>query len=166
MGFDLYGKAPIVPRENVKKINSIHKQIKLVQSDPDMDTADKHEKVWAYEQTIEALSPGTYFRNNVWWWRPLWMYVTDLCSDILTEKDITSGTFNDGHFISKLKSKKIAKRIREAERSGNLDLYCTSYNLERHDLDENDWRSNYPFSVENALEFATFADHSGGFAIF
>ena len=50
MGFDLYGKAPIVPKENVKKINSIHKQIKLVQSDPDMDTADKHEKVWAYEQ--------------------------------------------------------------------------------------------------------------------
>ena len=166
MGFDLYGKAPIVPKENVKKINSIHKQIKLVQSDPDMDTADKHEKVWAYEQTIEALSPGIYFRNNVWWWRPLWMYVSDLCNDFLTEKDMTSGTFNDGHFISKAKSKKIARRIREKERSGDLDLYCTSYNLERNDLDKDDWRSNYPFSVENALEFAKFADHSGGFAIY
>ena len=53
MGFDVYGKAPIVPKQNVKEINSLHRKIQQVQTDPDMDTADKHEKVWAYEQTIE-----------------------------------------------------------------------------------------------------------------
>ena len=166
MGFDVYGKAPIVPKQNVKEINSLHRKIQQVQTDPDMDTADKHEKVWAYEQTIETLSPGIYFRNNIWWWRPLWMYISDICSDILTEKDMKTGTFNEGHFISKAKSKKIAKRIREEEKSGNLDLYCTSYNLERTSLPKDDWRASYPFSVENALEFAKFAEHSGGFAIF
>lgn len=166
MGFDLHGRAPIVPKKNVKQINSIHKKIQQVQTDTEMDTDDKHTKVWAYQQTIEELSPGIYFRNNVWWWRPLWMYISDLCKDILTEKDMTSGTFNDGHFISKAKSKKIAKRIQEEERSGSLDLYCTSYNLEQKALPKDDWRNGYPFSVENALEFAKFAEHSGGFAIF
>ena len=89
MGFDLHGRAPIVPKKNVKQINSIHKKIQQVQTDTEMDTDDKHTKVWAYQQTIEELSPGIYFRNNVWWWRPLWMYISDLCKDILTEKDMT-----------------------------------------------------------------------------
>ena len=31
---------------------------------------------------------GEYFRNNVWWWRPLWNYVSVECSDIITKKDI------------------------------------------------------------------------------
>ena len=36
---------------------------------------------------------GEYFRNNVWWWRPLWDYCVtvapDLCADV-------NGHFNDG----------------------------------------------------------------------
>ena len=36
---------------------------------------------------------GEYFRNNVWWWRPLWNYcetaAPELCSDV-------DGQFNDG----------------------------------------------------------------------
>ena len=36
---------------------------------------------------------GSYFRNNVWWWRPLWDYclevAPELCSDV-------SGHTNDG----------------------------------------------------------------------
>ena len=166
MGMDLYGKAPLTPKQNVKEINSIRKKIQQVISDPEMDTADKDELRWAHEEDIEKLSPGIYFRNSIWWWRPLWMYTSDLCKDILTEKDMSSGTFNEGHFISKTKSKRIAKRIQEEASSGRLDLYCTSYNLEQKELPKDDWRNGYPFSVENALEFATFAEHSGGFAIY
>ena len=166
MGFDLHGKAPQTPKQNVKEINSIRRKIEQVISDPEMDTEDKSTKIWAYEETIEQLSPGIYFRNNNWWWRPLWMYVIDICKDIVTEKDMTSGSFNDGHLISKLKSKRIAKRIRDSEASGDLDLYCTTYNLEQKELPKDDWRNGYPFSVENALEFATFSDHSGGFQIY
>ena len=33
-------------------------------------------------------NPGLYFRNNVWWWRPLWTYVVVICDDILSDKDI------------------------------------------------------------------------------
>ena len=166
MGFDLYGKAPTVPRVNIKEINSIQKKIDKITNDKDLDTSERHEKIWAHEQAIDQLSPGTYFRNNIWWWRPLWMYTCDLCKDLLKEKDMTSGTFNDGHFISKAKAKRIAKRIRDANTSGDLDKYCTVYNQQQAELPKDDWRNGYPFSVANALEFATFCEASGGFAIY
>jgi len=29
---------------------------------------------------------GEYFRNNVWWWRPLWDWTYEQCQDIITQK--------------------------------------------------------------------------------
>ena len=54
---------------------------------------------------------GEYFRNNVWWWRPLWNYVSIECSDIITKKDIERGHFNDCHLITETKAKQIADRL-------------------------------------------------------
>ena len=56
---------------------------------------------------------GAYFRNNVWFWRPLWSYVCSVCYDILSDKDVSSGSFNDGHRISKTKAKRIASNLRK-----------------------------------------------------
>lgn len=39
---------------------------------------------------------GEYFRNNVWYWRPLWDYVTEIAPD-LTEG--VNGHYNDGDGI-------------------------------------------------------------------
>ena len=54
---------------------------------------------------------GEYFRNNVWWWRPLWQYVAIECSDIITNKDVEAGGYNDQHLIDGSKAKKIADRL-------------------------------------------------------
>ena len=54
---------------------------------------------------------GEYFRNNVWWWRPLWQYVAVECSDIITDKDVQAGGFNDCHLINESKAKQIADRL-------------------------------------------------------
>ena len=35
--------------------------------------------VYGKNQTSEK---GSYFRNNVWWWRPLWNYCEELHGDI------------------------------------------------------------------------------------
>ena len=51
-------------------------------------------------------NPGRYFRNNVWFWRPLWQFVCASCDNVLTEKDMDRGSFNDGHKISKTKMTK------------------------------------------------------------
>ena len=47
---------------------------------------------------VYGLNPDKYFRNNVWWWRPLWDYVCNTCYDILSEKDMNAGSYNDYNF--------------------------------------------------------------------
>lgn len=64
---------------------------------------------------ISGINPkntnGEYFRNNVWWWRPLWNYVYLHCGKIITEKEFNGGHYNDGQFISDKKAEKIANKL-------------------------------------------------------
>lgn len=67
---------------------------------------------------------GEYFRNNVWWWRPLWAYVCDVCTDILTEEDRTGGAFNDGHVIGEAKARAIHSRLTQLLENGAVASYA------------------------------------------
>ena len=78
MGFDLSGLNPNMTRPQ-----------------PDLPPfPDRTDKDWAKYNDWQEENCGTYFRNNVWWWRPLWHFVTNICDDILTEKDMEQGSFN------------------------------------------------------------------------
>ena len=118
MGFDLHGVAP--------KINEPEAAI-LKQYHFSKVPHDVKEDYWNASDKHEEDNPGIYFRNNVWWWRPLWNYVCNLCDDILTPKDMAKGGFNDGATISKNKAKQIATRIFMENKSGNLDKYAQQY---------------------------------------
>lgn len=138
---------------------------------------------------------GEYFRNNCWWWRPLWNYVCDECPDVLTESDKQAGQFNDGHLIAAQSAERIAKRLRALCGSGQvLDVereykrrmeampdetckYCYGTGT-RSDMEVangcNACRGKgtvrphetfYPFEAENVLQFAEFCESSGGFKI-
>ena len=109
---------------------------------------------------------GAYFRNNVWFWRPLWNFVTGCCGDILSEKDIGQGYYNDGHKISKTKAKKIAMRLRKFFKDGSVAAYESFYSRQISKLKEDDWNKNYPFSIQNVRDFERFCEHSGGFEIY
>lgn len=198
MGFDLHGMAP--------KINEPEPAI-LKQHHWGSLPEDVREDYFAASDAYEEANPGIYFRNNVWWWRPLWTYVCGLCDDILTAKDMEGGGWNNGHTVSKTKAKKIATRILMANKSGDLDVYAQQYketvahlpkekcticdgvgmrtppllnenfepNTDQDTLQKCNgcdgtgkreaWGASYPFSVENAVEFAKFAKESGGFQI-
>ena len=67
-----------------------------------------------YGMNATSKEEGDYFRANVWWWRPLWQYVSITCEDILTENDMERGSYNDGHRISKTKANRIASRLKIA----------------------------------------------------
>tara|TARA_R100000664_G_scaffold32679_1_gene47984 strand:+ start:303 stop:647 length:345 start_codon:yes stop_codon:yes gene_type:complete len=101
---------------------------------------------------------NTYFRNNVWWWYPLWKFIVLYCGNILSDKDIISGTYNNGHIISKTKSKRIASRLRRLIKEGVVDTYVTQYEKENKDYD-------YSFDKSNIIEFEKFCEKSGGFEI-
>ena len=126
-----------------------------------------------------ANSAGKYFYNTVWYWIPLWEYVTSECSDIVTRRDITLGGSNSGHRISRTKATAIGKRLHSLLRTGKTQAYAKG--LRRSSLS----RSKAPalvavrkitkalgatagppaFSVENVREFADFCVASGGFEI-
>ena len=107
---------------------------------------------------------GEYFRNNVWYWRPLWTYVCNECDDILTIKEAEGGCFNDGIKISKTKAEKIAKRLEEKLKDGSIDLHKAGYDGTVESISD-EWAKNYPFEVDNVIQFIDFCKESGGFQI-
>ena len=119
MGFDLYGLKP----ENTQE----HKRPEYL--DWSKNPTDKEkDKYFSKVDEFQLNVPGDYFRNNVWHWRPLWNFVCAACDDILTQKDVDMGSSNDGHRITKTKSKAIAARLRKVDKNGTLKEYDAEMN--------------------------------------
>ena len=101
MGFDLYGQNP-----------------KLKGEEPNInwDKKPSEEEKKAYfkaREKFEDENPGHYFRNNVWWWRPLANYVLQLMGNEFTEDEQASWHHNDGFEVSEEKAQKIADRLEQ-----------------------------------------------------
>ena len=64
---------------------------------------------------------GAYFRNNVWWWRPLWELVCSVSDDILSEEDIERGFSNDGHCITSDKAIDVGNRLFKLLDNSSID---------------------------------------------
>jgi len=145
---------------------------------------------------LYAISPhneeekSRYFRNNVWWWRPLWQYCR--ITGLITDREFNSGCFNDGFKIQTRKARRIGETLLLYIEDGSVGDYAKEYqqfldNLPTTPCDTcketgkmkdgtecnmchgtkrakstNTW---YPFSVENVKEFAEFCINSGGFEI-
>ena len=195
MGFDLSGVNP--------KMNMDMEKLPVYNKYNNMDWADKmkvlnnDEKLsnqyWKEYEEYQEANPGVYFRNNVWWWRPLWLFVCERFDDILTEQDMERGNYNDGHEITADKAMDIGVELTVMLESGRIQEYsdnhkkrldalpqvncrvCNNNNHGDHKKREckackqtglvDDWDKSYPFCVENVQEFATFCLESGGFTI-
>ena len=122
MGFDLSGLNP-----------------NLTRPEPELPPfPERTSEDWEIYTDWQEENCGTYFRNNVWSWRPLWHFVTAVCDNILTEKDIKSGSYNDGHKISKTKARRIAKRLHRMIESGYVKEYEEGYKKHLASLEQVD----------------------------
>jgi len=149
MGFDLSGMNPNITRP-----------------EPELPPfPERTDKDWEKYHDWQDDNCGVYFRNNVWSWRPLWNFVSSVCESILTEKDIESGSYNDGHGISKTKANRIASRLFKLIRNGDVKAYESAYRKHQDSLHKDNWDKSYPFSEDNVREFANFCLNSGGFRI-
>lgn len=131
-----------------------------------------------------------YFRNNVWWWRPLATYVVELCN-----LNAAGWFTDDGMEITEALAVKIADALDAELKSGRTAKYSKAYAMRLKSLPlvpceickgsgrRNDnvikgkcngcegtgkrkaWETNYPFSVANVREFARYCRKSGGFKI-
>jgi hypothetical protein len=104
---------------------------------------------------------GKYFRNTIWWWRPLRLLITLSCADILTIEDMRKLEFNDGHLYSPKKAEAIASRLGEiAADEKLLSSYETEIKRVLPEIYKDCW------SKDNILEFVEFLRNSGGFQVY
>ena len=101
MGFDLYGQNPKLKGEEPN-----------INWDKKPSEEEKKEYFKAREK-FEDENPGHYFRNNVWWWRPLAQYVLQLMGNEFTEEEQKSWHHNDGYEVSEEQAHKIADRLEQ-----------------------------------------------------
>jgi len=108
MGFDLYGLKPKIKEGTVKPKNI------------DWATATEEEKKEYVEAvgTFEETNKGVYFRNNVWWWRPLAEYVCEH-TGVVDDKDKASWQCNDGHKVSEEEAEQIANQLEHLIKTGH-----------------------------------------------
>ena len=122
MGFNLSGVNPNLTRP-------------MPELPPIADMTNEH---WEEHREWQKENCGVAFRNSVWGWRPLWHFVAAVCNNVLTEKDIKNGTFNDGHKISKTKAGKIAKKLHNLIKDGDVRAYESARNRHLESLDQID----------------------------
>ena len=130
MGYDIYG---LNPRQHKEKPDILKKEY------GDLDK-EEQEKYWDIKSEYEQETPGIYFRNNVWWWRPLWDYIIEISGELLTPTQRQGGYENSCTEIPERITRAIARRLSHEISSGNHKRYETEYreaikNLELEDCE-------------------------------
>ena len=168
MGMDVHG---LNPKENktfdefpvLKEMASMKFEDKWKILDKD---EEKRETYWKQKDEFEKANRGIYFRNNCWWWRPLW----DYCYHIDSLNLISGGTYEAGHSnsgagLNDEDAKLLGALLLTEIANGRTIKYQAEYQQKMNDLDEDDFSRHYPFDVDNVKDFALFCLESGGFEI-
>ena len=202
MGMDVYGKNP-KQNKNINEFPVYAKYKKMEQEDTDKGfqrkwkDLDADEKLrntyWAEEDEFNAENKGVYFRNNCWWWRPLWNYCYHVADDIISEELYESGHSNSGAGLNAKDAEWLGERLLDELSEGNTIEYQARYQQQLDDMPDDDcgvcnnnnhgdskkkectscnktgkrenWDKSYPFDIDNVKEFAEFCIQSGGFEI-
>lgn len=67
---------------------------------------------------------GEYFRNNVWWWRPLWDYVERVAPDLVNG---VSGHYNDGDGLGAEGAELLSQVLMIKLSDGSCEAYEKEY---------------------------------------
>lgn len=91
--------------------------------------------VYGKEPTSEK---GEYFRNNVWWWRPLWNYCCEIADAVIGESLAEDGHYNGGAGLDGVRALALAEILREELESGRTAEYERKHNEYRASLPRED----------------------------
>ena len=178
MGMDVHGLNPKQNRK-LEDFPILHKYRK-------MDDDNKYEQKWNELDADQALkiqyfnesddyekaNPGYYFRNNVWWWRPLWDFCFQFTDGIISEELWEKGHHNSGHGLDAEGAKELGYELMRLIGDGTAMRHEEQYNraMEKRKKEakaagKEDFSTHYPFDTRNVEEFANFCIESGGFEI-
>ena len=205
MGMDVHGLNP-KQNKNINEFPVYAKYKKMEEQDgednidgfkqkwKELDADEKlKEQYWKEQTDYEEVNIGYYFRNNCWWWRPLWNYCYLVADDLISEELHDSGHSNSGAGLDDKDAKLLGNRLLQQIREGKTIQYQANYqqylddmpddncgicnnNNHGHDKKRDCTRCNktgkstnfnkhYPFDIDNVKEFAEFCLQSGGFKI-
>lgn len=103
MGFDLYG---LNPKTTVKKPDRPVGMYEEGVPQPSKEALDKYFNALSEYQDAD----GTYFRNNVWWWRRLADFVYNE-TGCISDEDFPKWHTNEGHQVSEQEAIAIADQL-------------------------------------------------------
>ena len=69
---------------------------------------------------------GEYFRNNLWWWHPLWDYCSTIAPEICDQ--VENAHSNDGDGLDEMDSVELSKRLTASLKDGTADQYIKERN--------------------------------------
>ena len=69
---------------------------------------------------------GEYFRNNVWWWHPLWSYCCHISPELAGK--VQNGHDNSGDGLDAVDSRKLGFIVQQSVTSGAAQEYVDEYN--------------------------------------
>lgn len=128
MGFDLYGLNPKTTSQRPKRPEGMYEE---GVPQPSRETIDEYyDKLEEYNNQA-----GTYFRNNVWWWRPLASYIINE-TKCIEEKDQEEWHSNGGHQVSEQLANTIADQLEHLISKGHTQSYAETYEKERQDAEQ------------------------------
>jgi len=88
---------------------------------------------------------GEYYRNNVWWWRPLAQYIITY-TGCVEERHAERWAYNDGHKVIEQEAKAIAKQLKHLIETGHAKKHAEEYEKERKKAE------NFNKKVQKELE--------------
>ena len=125
MGFDIYGLKP---------------KLKSKQPIIDWDKNPSKEETSKYFEAREKFNQtnkGYYFRNNVWWWRPLADYVLEVTEGMFTDDEKAEWHNNGGFEVSEKQALTIANLLEESVKIGITKGLEQKYSKEMKKAEKN-----------------------------
>ena len=149
MGMDVYGRNP-KQNKPIEAFPTYHKYTMMEKSD-EGDNIDGFKQKWREldgDETLrnqyyteleeyETVNVGHYFRNNCWWWRPLWNYCHNVAPDLIDEKLFEDGHSNSGAGLDDKGAKKLGQLLLQEINNGNTIRYQAEYEQWLDDLPDN-----------------------------
>jgi len=125
MGFDLTG---LNPKNITIKEPKCPKD--LFQGCPKEEEDKYFDDLNKYQEQV-----GTYFRNNVWWWRPLAHYVLEH-TKVIDEDKKKCWSYNDHCIVEETEALEIAKQLKYLISIGHTKKFANAWELKRKQLEE------------------------------
>jgi hypothetical protein len=134
MGFDITGLNP----KNIE-INEPERP------DNFFELSQKEQDKYFEKRELYLNQSGTYFRNNVWWWRPLAEYVLNY-TKVIPEHEQESWQYNDCTEVSKQNAEMIAQQLDHLIKIGHTKQFEKDYEKTRKKIEKHNEK------VEKELE--------------